>query len=61
MHHRHDGNDHNFEALLLSDGSKGRTIILVTNKNIEDVYAMADAVNAILDGKPYVPLSEVKN
>lgn len=60
-HHRHDGNDHNFEALLLSDGTKGRTIILVTNKNVEDVYAMADAVNAILDGKPYVPLSEVKD
>ena len=60
-HHRHDGNDHNFEALLLSDDTKGRTIILVTSKNIEDVYAMADAVNAILDGKPYVPLSEVKD
>jgi len=61
VHHRHDGNDHNFEALLLSDGTKGRTIILVTSKNVEDVYAMADAVNAILDGKPHVPLSEVKD
>jgi len=61
VHHRHDGNDHNFEALLLSDGTNGRTIILVTNKNIEDVYAMAAAVNAILDGKPHVPLSEVKD
>lgn len=60
-YHRHDGNDHDFEALLLSDGTKGRTIILVTNKNVEDVYAMADAVNAILDDKPYVPLSEVKD
>ncbi len=61
VHHRHDGNNHNFEALLLSDDTKGRTIILITNKNIEDVYAMADAMNAILDGKPYVPLSEVKD
>ena len=61
VYHRHDGNDHNNEALLLNDAAKGRTIILVTSKNIEDVYAMADAVNAILDGKPYIPLSKVKD
>jgi CubicO group peptidase (beta-lactamase class C family) len=58
VRHVHDGNDHNFQALLMTDPSKGRTIILVTSQNRNDVYAVADAINAILDGKPYVPLQE---
>ena len=55
----HDGNDHNFEALLTTNSSKSRTIILETNQN-DHVYAIAEAVNAILDGKPYIPLSAAK-
>lgn len=59
MKHVHDGNNRNFEALLTMDASKGRTIIIETNQN-DHVYALADAINAILDGKPYVALSAVK-
>ena len=60
VHHVHDGNDHNFQALLFADTSKGRTIILVTSQYRNNVYAMADAINAILDNKPYLPLRAVK-
>jgi D-alanyl-D-alanine carboxypeptidase len=60
VRHVHDGNDHNFEALLMAVPPKGRTIILVTSQNRNHVYAMADAINAILDGKPYVPLNAAK-
>jgi D-alanyl-D-alanine carboxypeptidase len=60
VEHVHDGNDHDFEALLLTDSSKGRTIILETSQNRDDVYAMADAINAILDDRPYAPLSAAK-
>lgn len=49
MRHIHDGNDHNFEALLVTDAAKGRTIILLTNKNRQDVDVVAHAINAILD------------
>ena len=59
VRHVHDGNDHNFEALLTTDSSKGRTLILMTNQN-DHVYAIDDAINAILDDKPYVPLSAAK-
>ncbi|KAF1004527.1 MAG: Penicillin-binding protein 4* [Luteibacter sp.] len=47
--HVHDGNDHNFEALLMVFPAKGRTIILMTSQNRNDVYAIADAINGILD------------
>lgn len=58
VRHVHDGNDHNFQALLMADPPKGRTIILVTSQNRNDVYAVAEAINAILDGKAYLPLRE---
>jgi D-alanyl-D-alanine carboxypeptidase len=60
VRHVHDGNDHNFEALLMVGPAKGRTIILLTSQNRDHVYAMAAAINAILDGKPYLPLSQSK-
>ena len=44
----------------MTDPSKGRTIILLTNQKRNNVYAMGDAINAILDDKPYVPLSIAK-
>ncbi len=44
----------------MTDPAKGLTIILETSQNREHVYAMSDAINAIFDGKPYVPLSAVK-
>ena len=60
VRHVHDGNDHRFEALLMAIPPKGRTIILVTNQDCKRVYAMADAIDAILDGKPYVPLKDAR-
>jgi len=60
VRHVHDGNNHNSEALLLVAPDKGRTIILMTSQNRKDVYAMADAINAILDNEPYTPLRSAK-
>jgi len=60
VRHVHDGNNHNSEALLLVAPDKGRTIILMTSQNRNDVYAMADAINAILDNEPYTPLRSAK-
>jgi D-alanyl-D-alanine carboxypeptidase len=57
VRHVHDGNDHNFQALLMVNPLKGRTVILVTSQNRNDVYAISTAINAILDGEPYQPLS----
>lgn len=55
VYHRHDGNDHNFEALLMMDASKGRTLLFLTSRNHINVYAPAEAIDNILDGKPYTP------
>ncbi|GAA0921296.1 hypothetical protein GCM10009552_42510 [Rothia nasimurium] len=52
IRHVHDGSNYNFEALLMADPIKGRTLILLTSQNRNDVYAMADAINAILDNQP---------
>ncbi|MGB9152409.1 MAG: serine hydrolase domain-containing protein [Alphaproteobacteria bacterium] len=60
VHHVHDGSDHHYQALLVSDSSRGRTVIILTNQKHGNVYAMDDAINAILDDKPYVPLSSIK-
>jgi len=60
VRHVHDGSNHNSQALLMVDPSKGRTVILLTNQKHNNVYAMGDAINAILDDKPYVPLSTIK-
>jgi hypothetical protein len=57
VHHVHDGSDHHYQALLANDSSEGRTVIILTNQKRGNVYAMNDAINAILDGKPYAPLS----
>jgi len=57
--HVHDGNNRNFEALLTTDAATGRTIIIETNQS-DHVYTLADAINAILDGKPYTALSAMK-
>ena len=57
VRHVHDGSDHRYQALLATDTSKGRTVIILTNQKRGNVYAMDDAINAILDNRPYVPLS----
>lgn len=60
VRHVHDGSDHHYQALLVNDSSKGRTVIILTNQKYGNLYAMDDAINAILDGKPYIPVSNVK-
>lgn len=60
VHHVHDGSDHHYQALLVNDLSKGRTVIILTNQKHGNVYAMDDAINAILDDQPYLPLSKIK-
>ena len=60
VRHVHDGSNHDYQALLMTAPSKGRTIIILTNQKRNNVYAMGDAINAILDDKPYVPLSIAK-
>jgi len=61
VHHVHDGSDHHYQALLVNDLSKGRTVIILTNQKCGNVYAMNDAINAIVDGKPYHLLSNINS
>lgn len=51
--HVHDGANSNYQALLAADFSKGRTVILMSNNKQGNVYTLNDALEAILDGKPY--------
>ncbi len=57
VHHVHDGSDHYSQALLANNSCEGRTVIILTNQKRGNVCAINDAINAILDGKPYAPLS----
>lgn len=40
------------------EASQGRTIILATSQSRNDVYAVAEAINALLDSKAYLYLTE---
>jgi CubicO group peptidase (beta-lactamase class C family) len=51
--HVHDGTSANFNALLVSEPMKGRTVILLTNNKQYNLYDFNNAIQAILDGKPY--------
>lgn len=57
--HTHDGTALHYQALELSDASKGRTIIILSNQRQGNVYDIATAIQAILDNKPYQPLSKI--
>ncbi|HEY0245101.1 MAG TPA: serine hydrolase, partial [Mucilaginibacter sp.] len=50
--HVHDGTAFNYQALLTYN--KGRVIILMSNNKQGNEYNIANAINAILDDKPYV-------
>ena len=56
--HVHDGVTMRYQALLKTNAPKGRTIILLTNQRQNNVYEIAEAIEAILDGKPYQPLQK---
>lgn len=49
--HQHDGTAMNYQALLTADASKGRAVILMTNNKQNNLYAINDAIMAILDSK----------
>ncbi|MGY0035611.1 serine hydrolase [Pedobacter sp. NJ-S-72] len=51
--HKHDGTARNYQALLVSTVSKGRTVILMTNNQQNNLYTFNVSIQAILDGKPY--------
>ncbi|PYF70705.1 serine hydrolase [Pedobacter nutrimenti] len=51
--HKHDGSNSNYQALLLSTTENGRTVILMTNQMQNNLYALNNSIQAILDGKPY--------
>lgn len=53
VRHMHDGSSLHFNALLVSDPPKGRTIILMTNNKQGNLYELNAAIQAILDGKPW--------
>eukprot|EP01132_Coremiostelium_polycephalum_P012204 gene12204-14923_t len=51
--HKHDGSNSNYQALLLSTTENGRTVILMTNQMQNNLYALNNSIQAILDGRPY--------
>jgi CubicO group peptidase (beta-lactamase class C family) len=52
IHHGAYGNA-NYQVLLVSEPVKGRTVILLTNNKQFNTGQFNDAIQAILDGKPY--------
>ena len=56
--HVHDGSGLHYQALVLTDATKDRTIIILSNQRQGNVYEIAAAIQAILDGKPYQALSK---
>lgn len=52
--HIHDGTALNYQALLMANVKLGRTVILITNNKQNSLYDIADAIQNILDGKPYM-------
>lgn len=56
--HTHDGTALHYQALELTDATKGRAIIILSNQRQGNVYDIATAIQAILDNKPYQALSK---
>jgi D-alanyl-D-alanine carboxypeptidase len=57
--HVHDGSALHYQALEATNADKGRTIIILSNQKQGNVYDISTAIEAILDGKPYQPLSKI--
>ncbi|WP_259068946.1 serine hydrolase [Mucilaginibacter sp. X4EP1] len=53
INHSHDGTAYDYQALLVSDPPKGRTVILLTNNKNVSLYQFNGAIQAILDDQPY--------
>lgn len=56
--HKHDGTARNYQALLVSTVPKGRTVILMTNNQQNNLYTFNTSIQAILDGKPYTRIKK---
>jgi len=56
--HVHDGTARNYQALLISEAGKGRTIILQTNNQQNNLYPISRSIQAILDGNPYAEIKK---
>jgi len=52
--HRHDGTAKNYQALLISNATTSRTIILMTNNKQGNLDAISKSVILILEGKTYM-------
>ncbi len=61
IRHVHDGSAMHYQALLMVDASKNRTIIILTNQKHDNVYDIGHAIDAILDREPSAPLSISKH
>lgn len=48
--HVHDGSAIHYQALVQTETKKGRTIIILSNQKQGNVYEIAEAIEAILDG-----------
>ncbi|WEK21050.1 MAG: serine hydrolase [Candidatus Pedobacter colombiensis] len=60
--HTHDGTALNYQALLTANFKQGRTVILLTNNKQNNLYDINNAIQSILDGKPYLqPKKQVIN
>lgn len=51
--HQHDGASVYYQALIVGNQPKGRTVILMTNNKQENIFDIDNAIEDILDGKPY--------
>ncbi|MBD1392559.1 serine hydrolase domain-containing protein [Mucilaginibacter glaciei] len=51
--HKHDGISVFYQALLIGEQPMGRVIILLSNNNQNNIFEIGDAVEAILNGKPF--------
>lgn len=54
VHHQHDGTAKNYQALLISNTTKAITILLMTNNKQGNLGQVANSIQAILEGKPYL-------
>ncbi|RWY57445.1 serine hydrolase domain-containing protein [Mucilaginibacter gilvus] len=51
--HKHDGSSVYYQALVVGSPLKGRTVILMTNNRQNNIFDIDNAIQNILDGKPY--------
>lgn len=54
--HIHDGTARNYQALLISEQDQGLTIILQTNNQQNNLYAISRSIQNIIQGKPYAKI-----